>query len=275
MKLKHHSIIAAVSLIVILAGLNGCGEGAEQPVAQETPAESAGEAPAVAAEVNPFFETWETPFGIPPFDRIRDEHYKPAFERGIEELRAEIAAIRDNPEPPTFENTVEALQVAGRSLTRVADTFGNVNNTDTNDFLQELDVEMTPRLTRERDSIYMDEKIFARVDALFQQRETLGLDDQAMRLLELTHLDFVRRGAALDESSRARMKEINARLSELTTVFGQNLLKETNSFELVITDVAVLVGLSDNMIGSAKAKSEEKGDQESTHQTERNSSCNP
>ena len=259
MKLKHHSIIAAVSLIVILAGLNGCGERAEQPVAHETPTDPAGEAPAAAVEVNPFFETWETPFGIPPFDRIRDEHYKPAFERGIEELRTEIAAIRDNPEPPTFENTVEALQVAGRSLTRVADTFGNVNNTDTNDFLQELDVEMTPRLTRERDAIYMDEKIFARVDALFGQRETLGLDDQAMRLLELTHLDFVRRGAALDEASRERMKEINARLSELTTVFGQNLLKETNGFELVITDAAGLAGLPDNMIGSARAKAEAKG----------------
>jgi peptidyl-dipeptidase Dcp len=259
MKLKHHSIIAALPVLMLLAVLNGCGERSGEAVTQESPAAPASEAPAAEEEVNPFFVEWSTPYGIPPFDLILDEHYKPAFERGIEELRTEIAAIRDNAEPPTFENTVEALQVAGRSLTRVADTFGNVNNTDTNDFLQELDVEMTPRLTREMDAIYMDEKIFARIDALYQQRESLGLDDQAMRLLELTHLDFVRRGAALDEASRERMKEINARLSELTTVFGQNLLKETNGFELVITDEADLAGLPDNMIGSARAKAEAKG----------------
>jgi peptidyl-dipeptidase Dcp len=259
MKATHHFIIAALPILAVLAGLHGCGERADQTVAQETSTAPKIDAPAVAAEVNPFFEAWGTPYGIPPFDRIRDEHYKPAFERGIEELRTEIAAIRDNPQPPSFKNTVEALEVAGELLTRVTATFGNVNNTDTNDFLQALDVEMTPRLTRERDAIYMDEKIFARVDALFQQRETLGLDDQAKRLLELTHLDFVRRGAALDEASRERMKEINARLSELTTVFGQNLLKETNDFELVLTDEADLAGLPDNMIGSARAKAESRG----------------
>ncbi len=151
-----------------------------------------------AFDANPFFDEWDTPYGIPPFDLIRDEHYKPAFERGIEELRSDVAAIRDNPEAPSFENTIEALELAGESLTRVADTFNNINNTDTNDYLQELDVEMTPRLTREWDAIYLDEKIFARVNTLYEQRESLGLDEQAMRLLELTHLDFVRQGAALD-----------------------------------------------------------------------------
>jgi peptidyl-dipeptidase Dcp len=216
------------------------------------------DAPAALPGENPFFEEWDTPFGIPPFARIRDEYYKPAFERGIEELRADVAAIRDNPEPPTFENTVEALELAGRLLNRVEDTFGNVNNTDTNDYLQELDVEMTPLLTRERDAIYLDEKIFARVNEVFDNRESLAVDDQAMRLIELTHLDFVRRGAALDADARERMKEINARLSELTTVFGQNLLKETNGFELNVTSEADLAGLPDNMIGSAAAKAEAK-----------------
>jgi len=249
--------------LVLATVLGGCRESAEPTAPGHAVAESAPvAAPAatqVAAEDNPFFEDWETPYGIPPFDRIRDEHYRPAFERGIVELRADIAAIRDDTAPPTFENTIEALELAGELLNRVSDTFNNINNTDTNDFLQELDVEMTPRLTRERDAIYMDEKIFARVNSLYEQRESLGLDEQARRLLELTHLDFVRQGAALDAASRERLKEINARLSELSTVFGQNLLKETNAFELVITDPADLAGLPDNMVGSAKAKAESKG----------------
>ena len=246
----------------VLATLPACSERAEPPVASDVATlekSVMADAPAALAGENPFFEEWDTPFGIPPFDRIRDEHYKPAFERGIEELRADIAAIRDNPEPATFENTVEALELAGRLLNRVEDTFGNVNNTDTNDYLQELDVEMTPVLTRERDAIYLDERIFARVNEVFDKRESLEIDDQARRLIELTHLDFIRRGAALDADARERMKEINARLSELTTVFGQNLLKETNGFELKVTSEADLAGLPDNMIGSAAAKAAAKG----------------
>jgi peptidyl-dipeptidase Dcp len=259
---KYRFLALLVPFLVVLASVPACSERAEPPAAAVTAVST--ETVAIDAQEgdlaeNPFFEDWDTPFGIPPFDRIRDEHYKPAFERGIEELRADVAAIRDNPEPPTFENTVEALQLAGQLLNRVEDTFGNVNNTDTNDYLQELDVEMTPRLTRERDAIYLDEQIFARVNALYEQRESQDLDDQAMRLLELTHLDFVRRGAALDAASRERMKEINARLSELMTVFGQNLLKETNGFELVVTEAADLSGLPDNMIGSAAARAEAKG----------------
>ena len=259
---KLRMFLLALSILALLGGLTGCGERVEQPVAQEAPAQPAQEPVAEAAPVvaeNPFFEDWDTPYGIPPFDRIRDEHFKPAFDRGIDELRAEIAAIRDNPEPPTFENTVEALELAGGSLRRVSDTFGNITNTDTNDFLNELEVEINPILTRERDAIYLDEKIFGRVNSVFEQRAELGLDDQALRLLELTHLDFVRQGAALDVAGRDRMKEINARLSELMTVFGQNLLNETNAFELVVTDEADLAGLPDNMIGSARAKAAAKG----------------
>lgn len=251
------------------AALWACSERTEAPSAEmaaETPAvaeQVAAEAADAAAETdNPFFEEWDTPYGIPPFDRIRDEHYAPAFDRGIEELRAEIAAIRDNPEPPTFENTYEALQLAGSSLERVSDTFGNITNTDTNEFLQELEVEISPRLTREVDAIYLDAKLFARVDAVYQQREALGLDEQALRLVELIHLDFTRAGAALDADAKARMKEINARISELNTMFAQNLLKETNAFELVVTNPGDLSGLAADMIGSARVKAEGKGQPE-------------
>ena len=254
--------VAAASLVLAVIG---CSEKAEEsadsgmadlsddPVVEEV---------VVIEEGNPFFENWETPYGIPPFDAIRDEHYKPAFDAGIEELRADVAAIRDNPEPPTFENTIEALEFAGASLTNVNLVFSNITNTDTNDTLQALEVEISPLLTRELDAIYLDQKIFDRVAAVYEARDSLDLDEQAMRLVELTHLDFVRRGAALDDTAKARMKDINARISELNTIFAQNLLKETKAFELVITDEADLSGLPANMIGSARVKAEGKGQPE-------------
>lgn len=257
-------LLKFVSIVLLSAVLWGCSERSETPPADsvavtEDPAvQTVAQSTDTLGEVNPFFAEWDTPYGIPPFDRIRDEHYAPAFDHGIEELRAEIAAIRDNPEPPTFENTYEALQLAGSSLDRVADTFGNITNTDTNEFLLELEVDISPRLTREVDAIYLDEKLFARVDAVYQQRETLGLDEQAMRLAELIHLDFTRAGAALDAKAKSRMKEINARSSELNTMFAQNLLKETNAFELVVTDSGELSGLPADMIGSARVKAEGK-----------------
>ncbi len=244
----------------LAAALLGCAEKSEEPADAGMAAvgEPAMEAPMAVADDNPFFAEWDTPYGIPPFAAIRDEHYKPAFDKGIEELRADVAAIRDNPEPPTFENTFEALELAGKSLNQVANVFGNITNTDTNDVLQELEVEIYPILTQEQDAILLDTKMFERVKAVYDTRETLGLDEQALRLVELTHRDFVRRGAALDADAKTRMKEINARISELNTMFAQNLLKETKAFELVITDEADLSGLPDNMIGSAKVKAESK-----------------
>ena len=247
----------------LAAALIGCGEQSAQVAedGMQAPDEAVAEAPAQPPEAaaNPFFAEWTTPYGIPPFDQIEDAHYKPAFEAGIEQLRADVAAIRNNPEPPTFANTVEALELAGGLLERVYGVFGNITNTDTNDALQELEVEIYPRLTAEQDAILLDEQLYGRVKAVYDARESLGLDPQELRLVELTHRDFVRRGAALDDAAKARMKEINARLSELNTVFGQNLLKQTKSFELHLTDEADLAGLPDNMIGSARAKAEAKG----------------
>jgi peptidyl-dipeptidase Dcp len=258
----QNSPLKTVLAISLAGALFGCSEKAgdasgpdlsavsDEPVVEEL----------VAVETNnPFFTEWDTPYGIPPFDAIRDEHYKPAFEAGIEQQRLDVAEIRNNPEAPTFKNTIEALELAGSDLTRVNLVFSNIGNTDTNDVLQELEVEISPVLTREKDAIYLDDVIFQRVQAVYGVKETLGLDEQAMRLLELTQREFVRRGAALDEDSKAQVKEINARVSELNTVFGQNLLKETKAFELVVTDEADLSGLAPSMIGSARAKAESKG----------------
>ena len=242
-------VVAAASAVLLW----GCSEKAEQ--AGET-ADDGDDVPVIAdvEDNNPLLMEWDTPYGIPPFGEIRDENYKPAFDRGIEEQRADIRMIRDNPEAPTFENTIEALELAGATLTRVSNVFSNITNTDSNDYLQELEVEISPVLTRERDEIYLDEMIFGRVNSVFEQRDSLGLDEEAARLLELTRRDFVRQGAALNDDAKDRMKDINARISELNTVFAQNLLKETKGFELVITDEADLSGLSKGLVGSARKK---------------------
>jgi len=254
-KFPIRTLAGVIAATLILA----CSEKVEQADTTVV-ADSAAADTFVAAtdDFNPFFAEWDTPYGIPPFEQFKDEHYKPAFDRAIEEQRADIEAIRTNPEAPGFTNTLEALQLAGASLERVSSVFANITNTDTTDVLQELEVEMSPILTRENDAIYLDEEIFQRVNSLYQQRDSLDLDEEEARLLELTHRDFIRRGAALDEQSKTRMKDINARISELNTVFAQNLLKETKGFELLISDEADLSGLSSAQIGSARAKAMSK-----------------
>ncbi len=258
-----HALLKPGFAALLCLALAACSEQAGSPSGTEaavTGQDSTGAAGDAAAESNnPFFQEWDTPYGIPPFDRIRNEDYRPAFERGIQQRRADIAAIRDNPEPPTFENTLVALELAGPLLTRVDYTFGNISNTDTNEELQALEVEINPLLTREDDAMYLDPVLFARVQTVWEQRDALALDEQGLRLVELTHREFLRRGAALDAEAKARLKEINARISELNTEFAQNLLKETNAFELVVTDADDLAGLPDNMIGSAHAKAEARG----------------
>ncbi|MDH3983662.1 MAG: M3 family peptidase, partial [Gammaproteobacteria bacterium] len=168
---------------------------------------------------NPFMEEWDTPYGVPPFDAIKDAHYMPAFKKGILELRADIAAIVGNPEPPTFENTILAQEVAGKLLTKVSSTFGNITNTELNDELRALESKINPMLTREFDAINLNTELYARVKAVYDQRNELGLDEQDARLLELTHRGFVRSGAALTPEVKAQVAEINAEMSELTTQF--------------------------------------------------------
>jgi len=236
-----------LTLLSATALLWGCSDSNEGNIAQSSDTAAP---PAVEAEVNPFFVEWETPYGIPPFDSIKDEHYKPAVDAAIAELLEEIEVIRVNPEPANFENTILALEISGSAVARVFGVFGNITNTDTNDALLEMETEFYPQLTRVKDSITLDDAIFQRVKVVYNQRDSLGLDESQARLLELKYRDFVRSGAALDEQTKARMKEINARLSELTT---------TKSFELVVTDEADLAGLSDSLKGSAKSAAKAKG----------------
>lgn len=195
-------------------------------------------------EGNPFRTDWTGPFGIPPFAEIQSAHFKPAILKGILESRADIAAIVDNPEAPTFDNTILALERSGQSLNKVMNVFGNLSSTDTNPEIQALEAEIYPVLTRERDAVTFNPKLFARVKAVYDQKDRLGLDEQDARLLELTHRNFVRAGAGLSPEVQAEVAKINEELSGITTQYGQNLLAASKSFKLTVTDESRLKGLS-------------------------------
>ncbi len=195
---------------------------------------------------NPLRAEWTGPYGVPPFAEIRTEHFKSAILKGILESRADIAAIVANPEAPTFANTILAFERSGQSLNKVMGVFGNLSNTDTNDAIQALEAEIYPMLTRERDAVTFNPALFARVQAVYDQKDRFGLDEQEARLLELTHRTFMRAGAGLSPEVQAEIAKINEELSGLTTQYGQNLLAETKAFKLVVTDEARLGGLSED-----------------------------
>ena len=202
------------------------------------------------ASENPFYQEWDTPFGIPPFDQIKDEHYMPAFEKGMEENLAEIDAIVNNPEAPTFANTLEELERTGKLLTRVQRVFYNLTGSNTNPKLQELQRELSPIISAHRDKITLNEELFKRVEAVYQDRENLDLSNEQLKLLEDRRKSFVRSGALLNEEQKVQITEINSQISELTTAFGQNLLAETNGFELILEEDD-LDGLSEGVIAAA------------------------
>ena len=193
---------------------------------------------------NPFFEAWDTPFGIPPFDRIRPAHFPPAFDRAMAEHDAEIAAITGAATAPSFANTIEALERSGRLLDRVSRVFFNVNSSDTNDALEAIARDYAPKLAQHQTQIALNERLFARIAELHARRETLGLADDQLRLLERYHLRLVRSGALLGPEQKARMAAIVERLAVLHTLFGQHVLHDEREWQLVL-DEADLDGLPD------------------------------
>ena len=200
---------------------------------------------------NPFFAEWDTPFGVPPFEQIKPEHYKPAFMQGMEEQKVEIETIVNNTEDATFENTIVALDQSGALLNKVSYVFFGQTNANTNDELQAINAEISPLLTQHGDDISMNPALFARVKAVYENKDNAGLDKEQMKLLEETYKDFVRGGANLDSVSQAKLRELNTEISSLQTTFGQNMLKETNAFRLVIDNEADLAGLPANLIAVA------------------------
>ena len=185
---------------------------------------------------NPFFAAWTTPFEAPPFDLIRPEHFVPAFAEGMRRHLVEIEAIATDPRPADFVNTIEAMERAGRLLQQVSATFFNVNASQGNDALRSVDTEIAPKLAEHGMRVALDPRLFARVDALHAKRSSLGLDAVQLRLLERSHLGFIRSGAGLDPMARARMSEISQRLAVLHTQFGQNVLHDEKAWSLSLAE---------------------------------------
>ena len=192
----------------------------------------------VPNRANPLLAEWETPFGVPPFDLVQNDDYLPAFQAAMESHTGEIDAIVSNDEPPTFENTIVAMERAGGDLSRVSRVFYAVEGADSNDTLREVASTIAPQLAGHRDDIRFNPELYARVAAVWNAREALDLDAEQLVLLEDTHKGFVRSGAALDEESKSRLREINAELAELSEEFSENLVKETNEYVLYVEDRA-------------------------------------
>ncbi|MEM7733525.1 MAG: M3 family metallopeptidase [Pseudomonadota bacterium] len=206
---------------------------------------------------NPLLTAWSTPFDIAPFDAIEDAHFEPAFDAALEEARAEIKAISDNPEAASFANTIEALEQAGKGLDRVLSVFFSVSGADSNPRRQELQRSFSPKLAAYSSDIYENKALFDRIETLWQRRAGLGLSDEEERLLMLTRRGFVRAGAALTGTQAARMREIRARLAELGTSFTQNLLADEAAWHMALFEDD-LEGLPDFVIDAAKEAGREK-----------------
>jgi len=210
-----------------------------------------------AHSANPFFTDYETLFQIPPFEEIKMEHYKPGFEQGMKEHLDEINDITANTAAATFENTFVALERTGKTLDKVSDVFFNLLSSNTNDQMDSLAQEMSPKLSAHSDSILLNKDLFHRVKSVYEKRKSLSLNLEQTRLIEETHKYFVRAGVQLDENSMERLTEINQKLSSLSVQFDQNLLKETNEgFILVIDDKDQLHGLPKDVVDQASALAE-------------------
>ncbi|KAD3720738.1 M3 family peptidase [Arthrobacter yangruifuii] len=206
---------------------------------------------------NPFLSPSTLPYQLPPFGQISEDHFLPAFDAGFARHTAEIEAIAANPEAPDFDNTVAALETAGQVLGRTALVFFTLSHADATEGVQKIEQQVGPQLAAHEDSIYLNRQLFERVQAVAGQQE--GLDDEQARLVSEYQRRFIRAGAQLDDAGQARMRELNARLSELSTEFSQRLLKDTNDSALVLDDAADLAGLSDDDVASAAAAAREAG----------------
>jgi peptidyl-dipeptidase Dcp len=205
---------------------------------------------------NPFLKESPLPYQLPPFDRIKDSDYRPAFEAGMGEQLREVAAIAHNPKAADFENTLVALECSGQLLQRVSTVFYCLNQCNTNNEMQKIETEMAPRLAAHRDAILLDPALYARIDSLYRRRESLKLDAESMQLIERFHTQFVRGGASLPEAAKERLRTLNEQISSLITQFKQNVLKATKDGAVVVNSADELQGLSTVQIGAAAQAAE-------------------
>ncbi len=212
-----------------------------------------------AKDQNPLLAEWDTPFGTPPFHLIEDEHYVPAYEEAIKQHTAEIEAIVNNPDEPTFENTIVAYDKSGELMGKVGAVFFGLNSAHASDTMQIIAREITPKLTAHRNAIRFNQTLFERIKAVYDMRETLNLDVEQMRVVEKIYNDFARNGAALPEEQREQLKKLNERMSMVSLQLNQNLLAENNGFKLILEDEADLAGLPDDVIAGAAEAAASQG----------------
>ena len=212
-----------------------------------------------SGDENPFFSAYDTPFGVPPFDKIMEEHFVPAFKKGISDHENDINAIADNPEDPTFENTIVALEKSGKILNRVTYVFDNLSSALSTDNLQAIAKELSPLRTKHGDDIYMNRNLYLRIKTLQDNVESLDLTTEQRMLLKEYYDSFVRGGADLNDAQKEQLRKLNEELDMLSLQFGENVLAETNSFELVIDNEADLAGLPEASVKAAANEANERG----------------
>ena len=208
---------------------------------------------------NPFLVASALPFRMPPFDKIKDAHFAPAFAEGMRQQLAEVDAIAGNAAAPTFDNTVVALERSGRVLDRVSKVFFNLTAANTNDRLEALELDLAPKLSAHNDAIMLNGKLFMRIKVLHAKRDKLGLDAESMRLLDRYYTDFMRDGGQLSDLDKTRLKAMNAELATLATAFSQNVLKDINASAVIVDSRADLAGLSESAIAAAAQAAEARG----------------
>ena len=212
-------------------------------------------------EKNPFFSEWNTPFGVPPFDKIKNEHFLPAYEKALAEHKQEIQQIISNPEVPTFENTIVAYDNAGSLIRKVSAVFNGIDAANTNDFMQELSKKIVPMITAHYNEITMNQQLFAKIKAVYEKRDSLNLNVEQRRLLDKIYKDFERSGAALPEDKRNELKALNEKMAMLSLQLNQNLLKENKNFLLIIDKEEDLIGLNPDIVAAAAEMGKRTGNE--------------
>ena len=209
---------------------------------------------------NPLLKSWNTPFEVPPFESIKEQHFLPAFKEAMQDHQKEIADLVSNEEEATFENTIAALDYSGAQLDKVENVFYNLNSANTNEEMQAIAKEVSPLSSKHYDDINLNPQLFERVKIIYNKKGELGLTTEQTMLLEETYKGFVRSGANLPEDEKLKLREINEELSMLTLKFGENVLAETNGFKLVLTDSTDLAGLPQWLIDQAAETAKENGE---------------
>jgi peptidyl-dipeptidase Dcp len=246
-EMKNPLKLQGLTVFILAATLTGCADDAGMNDSAELPAS------------NPLLENWDTPFGTPPFDRIESEHYLPALRAGMLEQKKEIDAITANPAEPTFANTIEAYEASGGTYGKVSRVFSAVNGAHSDDVTKATARIIAPEFASHRDDILLNAALFDRINKVYDQRGDLILDAEQMRLLDETHKRFVRAGINLDAVPQSRVREINAGLATLTTQFRENLLNDSNEFELLVTDRGDLGDLPLSLVALAAEEATNRG----------------